>query len=131
MKKAGRAAPIPGLAQSEFIPCPIADAVLSSMKGCRDRRVVVGLLTDNVSVRLSRRANSPVSTTAPGPRALHICSAHLRGVAEPHALFVEPDVFHAPAVENAVDHDRHPLDVGLLAGAVAVVEDDRPGVVLG
>ena len=25
-------------------------------------------------------------------------------------LFVEPDVFHAPAVEDAIDHDRPPLD---------------------
>jgi hypothetical protein len=38
-KKAGRAAPVPGLPQSESIPCPIADAALTSMKGCRDRRV--------------------------------------------------------------------------------------------
>src|SRR5262249_48695526 len=55
----------------------------------------------------------------------------LCGVAEPHALFIEPDVFHAPAVENAIHHDGQPLDVGLLASAVAVVEDNWPGVVLG
>src|SRR5467141_211059 len=45
-------------------------------------------------------------------------------------LFVEPDVFHAPAVEDAVDHDRQALDPGLLAGPAAAIEDDRPGVVL-
>src|SRR5579862_6958168 len=45
-------------------------------------------------------------------------------------LLVEPGVFHAPAVEDAVDHDRHALDVWLHAGAAAAVEDDRPGIVL-
>ena len=32
------------------------------------------------------------------------------------ALFVEPDVFVAPAVVDAVDHDRQPFDLGLPAG---------------
>src|SRR6266436_8863838 len=40
-------------------------------------------------------------------------------------LLVEPDVFHAPAVVDAVDHDREPLDIGLLAGRAARIEDDR------
>src|SRR6266853_5900325 len=44
-------------------------------------------------------------------------------------LFVEPDVFHAPAVEDAVDHDRQPLHMRLPAGRAAVVKDDRPGAV--
>src|SRR5437899_5577432 len=44
-------------------------------------------------------------------------------------LFVEPDVFHAPAVEDAVDHDRQPLDMRLPAARAAVVKDDRPGAV--
>jgi hypothetical protein len=26
-------------------------------------------------------------------------------------LFVEPNIFHAPAVEEAVDHQGQPLDV--------------------
>src|SRR3984893_6988362 len=46
-------------------------------------------------------------------------------------LLIEPDVFHAIAVEDAVDHDRQPFDIGLPAGHVAVVTDDRPGAVLG
>src|SRR5256885_8316852 len=33
--------------------------------------------------------------------------------------------FHAPAVGNAVDHDRQPLDVRLPAGPAAVVKKDR------
>src|SRR5438552_7660883 len=44
-------------------------------------------------------------------------------------LFVEPDVLHAPAVEDAVDHDRQPLHMRLPAGRAAVVKDDRPGAV--
>ena len=46
-------------------------------------------------------------------------------------LFVEPNIFHAPAVEDAVDHGRPPLDIGLPAGRAAVVKNDRPGAVLG
>src|SRR5450759_2561235 len=42
-------------------------------------------------------------------------------------LPVQPDVFHAPAVVDAVDHDCQPLDIRLTAGRRAVVEDDRPG----
>src|SRR5436305_465926 len=45
-------------------------------------------------------------------------------------LPVEPDVFEAPAVVDAVDHDRQPLDRRLPAGALDIVEDDRPGAVL-
>src|SRR5215469_876655 len=41
----------------------------------------------------------------------------------------EPDVFHAPAVEEAVDHDRQPLDLRLAAGREAVVVEDRAGAV--
>ena len=43
----------------------------------------------------------------------------------PFALFVEPDVFSAIAVENAIDHQRQPLDVRLPAGCAAGIEDDR------
>src|SRR5437667_4961795 len=34
-------------------------------------------------------------------------------------LFVEPDIFHAPAVEYAIDHDCQAFDPGLLAGPAA------------
>src|SRR5262245_57780508 len=46
-------------------------------------------------------------------------------------LRVEPDILHAPAVEDAVDHDRQALDIGPLAGAAAAVENDRPHIVVG
>src|SRR6266446_1315982 len=42
-------------------------------------------------------------------------------------LFVEPDVFHAPAVVDAVDHQGQSLDIRLPAGRAAAVKDDRPG----
>src|SRR5271157_4463617 len=38
-------------------------------------------------------------------------------------LFVEPDVFHAPTIEDAVDHDGLPLHIGLPATAAAAVKD--------
>src|SRR5438034_2188565 len=39
-------------------------------------------------------------------------------------LFVEPDIFHAPAVVDAIDHDRVALDLGAPAARAAVVVDD-------
>src|SRR5260370_37720336 len=45
-------------------------------------------------------------------------------------LPVEPDVFHAPAVEDAVDHRRQPLDLRLPAGRCEAVQDDRPCPIL-
>jgi hypothetical protein len=45
-------------------------------------------------------------------------------------LFVEPDVLHAPAVEDAVDHHRQPLHPRLPTRRAAAVIDDRPGAVL-
>src|SRR6516225_4386651 len=44
-------------------------------------------------------------------------------------LFIEPDVFHAPAVEDAVNHDRQPLDIGLPAGPAFRIENNWPGAV--
>src|SRR4029077_18949197 len=46
-----------------------------------------------------------------------------RGWARPSP--VEPDVLHAPAVEDAVVHQGQPLDFGLPTGALAHEEDDR------
>src|SRR5258708_27774839 len=40
-------------------------------------------------------------------------------------LFVEPDVFEAPAIVDAVDHDRQTLDPGLPARAAGGVKDHR------
>jgi hypothetical protein len=42
------------------------------------------------------------------------------------SLLVEPNVFHAPTVEQAVDHDREPLHPRLPAGRKPRVKDDRP-----
>src|SRR6202022_3607852 len=45
-------------------------------------------------------------------------------------LFVEPDVLHAPIVDDTVDHHRPALYRRLPAIGEAVVEDDRAGPVL-
>src|ERR1700730_15231395 len=43
------------------------------------------------------------------------------------ALLVEPDVFHTPAVIDAVDHDGEPLHIGLPAGRAARGKAAGPG----
>src|SRR6202030_1096235 len=48
----------------------------------------------------------------------------------PEFLLVEPDVFHAPAVVDAVDHDRQTLDLGVPAVAATAEKDERLRVVL-
>src|SRR5215204_7625522 len=58
-------------------------------------------------------------------------AGHASGPARARGLFVHPDVFHAPAVVDAVRHDRQTLDVGLPAVAGRRVEDDRASSVLG
>src|SRR5215831_5385559 len=40
--------------------------------------------------------------------------------------FVEPDVFHAPLVVDAVGHERQPLDPRLPAGGSSRIEQHRP-----
>src|SRR3954454_3059191 len=45
-------------------------------------------------------------------------------------LLIEPDILQAPAIEDAVDHQRDALDVRAQAGAARVVKDDRAGIVL-
>src|SRR5262249_34377371 len=46
-------------------------------------------------------------------------------------LFVEPNVFHAPAIEEAVGHLREPSDVRLPAGCALGIEQNRPGAIFG
>ena len=73
--------------------------------------------------RLRSRGAAPrrISPAGPGRTSERNTSADkARG-----PLLVEPDVFHAPAVVDAVDHDREPFDIGLLAGRAARIEDDR------
>src|ERR1051325_10337964 len=43
--------------------------------------------------------------------------------------FVEPDVFHAPAIKDAVDHEGHPFHIRLHARAAHAIENDRPSIV--
>src|SRR5271168_1816287 len=59
-------------------------------------------------------------------------ASRVSGAAKPETecLLVEPDVFEAPAVIDAVDHRRQPLDVRLPAGRSAVVPNYRPRAVL-
>src|SRR6516162_11953376 len=57
-----------------------------------------------------------------------------RGLARwmpPARLLVEPDILHAPAVGDAVDHDRQPFHMGLPAAGTSIVKDDRASTVLG
>src|SRR6516225_10271624 len=46
-------------------------------------------------------------------------------------LFVEPDVFEARAVVDAVDHLGHPFHPWLVADGTTRVIEDRPGIVFG
>ena len=46
-------------------------------------------------------------------------------------LFIEPGVFQAPIIDDAVCHHRPPLHLGLPAVREAVVKNDRPRTVLG
>src|SRR6516164_4046037 len=47
-----------------------------------------------------------------------------------YLLSVEPNVFHAPAVETAGGHRRQVLEVGLLAARKTRVEQHRPRSIL-
>src|SRR6516162_2421281 len=46
-------------------------------------------------------------------------------------LLIQPNVLEAPAVERAVHHDGHVLDIGSPAGRTPGIEDNRPRLVLG
>src|SRR5215469_11710736 len=49
--------------------------------------------------------------------------------AENGGLFIEPEVFEAPAVVDAVDHRGEPLDIRLPAGRRSRVINDRSGAI--
>src|SRR5580692_6433945 len=53
-----------------------------------------------------------------------------RVVAANCLLFIEPNILHAPAVEQAVDHDCQSLQLGLPAGREAIVVEDRSSTIL-
>src|SRR5215471_2264226 len=48
-----------------------------------------------------------------------------------HGLLIQPNVLEAPAIEQAVHHDGHVLDIGSPAGRSPGIEDNRPRPVLG
>jgi hypothetical protein len=56
--------------------------------------------------------------------------AHWLGLDAEFGLFVEPDVFHAPAVVDAVDHDGQAPDLGVPAIAAPAEVKQRLGVVV-
>jgi hypothetical protein len=51
-------------------------------------------------------------------------------IGRPEELFVEPEVFEALAVVDAVNHESQPLELRLPADRAAREENDRPGIVL-
>src|SRR5262249_49152706 len=71
-------------------------------------------------------ANRPAAATqAPaGPRPRRARRRSVRST-------VEPGVFHAPQIVGAVDPHGDAFDIGVLAGHLLGVPDDRPAGVLG
>src|SRR6516225_11350385 len=80
-----------------------------------------------VAPRRQRRLSLSIASIPPSrresPRSSRRFSSGLR-------LAVEPQIFETPAVVDAVDHDRQPLDIGLPTARRPVVKDDRPGTIL-
>src|SRR5437588_7581629 len=62
------------------------------------------------------------------PALRHSCPASMRNPSR--WLFVEPEVFEAPAVVDAVGHDGQVPDLRIPAGRASGVKYDRPGAVL-
>src|SRR3981189_2570219 len=44
----------------------------------------------------------------------------------PKELLVEPDVFHTPTIDHAIDHRRQTFHLGLPAGRAPRMKTDRP-----
>src|SRR5260370_29235275 len=65
----------------------------------------------------------PISTIGRATPSFIYCSFRYR-------LFVQPEVFEAPAIVLAVDHDRQPFHLRLPAGRCAEVVNDRTRAVL-
>src|SRR5215471_9640524 len=74
-------------------------------------------------------SSTPAATAARNLRII-LCSLFDGYSPSSSALFVEPDVFEAPAVVDAVDHNGQPFHPGLPAGAAAGIENDGPDGVL-
>src|SRR5205807_695062 len=82
--------------------------------------------------RSPARRRRPQQTARPVPR-IRAVSASLLSSRDPCAttLFVEPDVFHAPAVIDAIGHQCQALDPGLPAGGSGRVIEHRANTRLG
>src|ERR1700736_1913011 len=52
--------------------------------------------------------------------------AELVSASRARGVFIEPDVFHPPAVVDAVDHDGQSFHIGLLAARANRIEQHRP-----
>src|SRR5260370_11671349 len=74
----------------------------------------------------------PVAAGMPSPpqNGQLLYAAAARSVPPGASLPIEPDVFHAPAVVDAVAHDRQTFHIGLPAIPRRRIEDDRPRLVL-
>src|ERR1700738_5273362 len=117
---------------------PRARAVLASFSICllfedagwtARRCILAGLVVEGSDCKMA------VPRSLPRPRRAGYvpkqdAAPRARGIRRRAGLTVQPNVFEAPAVVNAVDHDRQPFDVGLAAARGAVVKDDRPGRLL-
>src|SRR5215472_15512307 len=82
----------------------------------------------SAGVDKSAAASSPAAAAEIRKFALIAVSNPLR--VEALRLPVEPDVFHAPAVESAVGHRRQTFELGLHAGGEPRIEQYRAGSVL-
>src|SRR5207248_7792791 len=70
-----------------------------------------------------RRCRRYATQSACMPTSTSLCPS--LPALSPWGLSVQPHVFHAPAVVDAVDHRRQPLDLRLPAGGKNIVENDR------
>src|ERR1041385_7104331 len=68
------------------------------------------------------------SRLAPGGQEETLRKGSLAGG---YGLLVEPDVFHAPAVVDAVDRNRQVFDLGVPTDTAAIEIDQRSSAVLG
>src|SRR5262249_27266353 len=107
-------------------PCPCS---LCDIRG-RTRAEAAHSLSPYAKCRRCQATSHRATMISRRYRNLHWFSWLQPGAPRTARLLVEPDVFHAPAVVDAVDHRRQPVDPGLPAGRGDPVENDRPGSVL-
>src|SRR5438132_4082592 len=100
--------------------------------------VDIAISTPPATARARRCSIMPRSSLCslnadPVPGGSRSVTAHRaeRSISPPGRLLVEPDVFHAPIIVDAVVPDGDALRLGLPAGGARGVKDYRPGAVLG